>query len=153
MYSLFFCISLAFFSGAVFTAHGSHLILTYLSFRAHSTGPFVASMIRVQHRHPTRGTRDPLTSIVLLCRLYLISVSTNIELTSHSLSRLRRHDIIVVVTRHFNLRCSCLQHQKHELVHSLTISKRENIGLCGRYVPVKSQMSKSRRTVGEATRL
>jgi len=110
-------------------------------------------MIRAQHRRPTRGTGDPLTSIGLLCPLYVISVSTSIKQTSHALSRLRRHDIIVVVTGHLNLRRSCLQNQKHELVRSLTTGKRENIGLCGHYVPVKSQMSKSRRAVGEATRL
>ena len=55
------------FTGAVFTAHGGHLILTCLSLRAQSTGAFPASMIRMQHRRPLaaptppRGTGDPLT--------------------------------------------------------------------------------------------
>jgi len=103
---------------------------------------------RSRHRRPLVFDLDSK-----LCRLYLVSVSTNIKQTSYGLSRFRWHDIIVVVTWHFNLRRSCLQNQKHELFHSQTIGRRENIALYGRYVPVKSQMSKSRRAVGEATRL
>jgi len=50
-----------FFTGAVFTAHGGHVIVTCLCLRAQSPGAFLASMIRMQHRRPARGTGDPLT--------------------------------------------------------------------------------------------